>query len=125
MSLRGYNRGGRPLGSRNRINKQFLDDFLAEWQEGGRKAIKIMRIQHPGDFVRVAASLLPKEFVVENVLTEIDDGELERMITRLRAEVLEERRQTPMIELKPESSDVERENVGANGGRAPAAQDRE
>jgi enoyl reductase-like protein len=88
MSLRGYNRGGRPLGSRNRINKQFLDDFLAEWQEGGRKAIKIMRIQHPGDFVRVAASLLPKEFVVENVLTEIDDGELERMITRLRAEVL-------------------------------------
>ena|SRR5215831_5563134 len=123
MSLRGYNRGGRPSGSRNRLNKQFLDDFLAEWQEGGRKAIKIMRMQHPSDFVRVAASLLPKEFVIENVLTEIDDGELERMITRLRAEVLEERQQAPMIELKPESSDVERENVGANGGRAPAAQD--
>ena len=95
------------MGSRNRINKQFLDDFLAEWQEGGRKAIKIMRMQHPSDFVRVAASLLPKEFVIENVLTEIDDEELDRMIARLRTEVLEERRQATMIELRPESSNVE------------------
>jgi hypothetical protein len=125
MSLRDYNRGGRPSGSRNRLSKQFIDDLLAEWQEHGRKAIKLMRMERPGDFVRVVAGTLPKEFIVENVLTEIDDDELDRMIVRLRTEVLEEHRQAPMIELKPESTDVERATVSDAGGRTPAAKDRE
>jgi hypothetical protein len=110
-------KGGRTHGSRNRLSKKFIDDLLSEWQEHGRDAIRIMRVERPGDFGRVVASTLPKEFIVENVMTEIDDEELDRMILRLRTEVLEEGRQVPMIELKPEhTNDDESGNVVEAGG---------
>ena len=38
------NPAGRPLGARNRLNKPLIEDLYAEWKEGGRAALKIMRV---------------------------------------------------------------------------------
>jgi hypothetical protein len=34
---------GRPKGARNKLARRFLEDCLADWQEHGAAAIKVMR----------------------------------------------------------------------------------
>ena len=38
----------------------------------------------PHDFVRSVFAIMPREFIVENVVTELADDELEQMIQMLR-----------------------------------------
>ena len=55
--------------------------LLADWQEGGAAAIKMMRIERPAEYVRVMCSILPKELIFEtSAVTELDDDELDHMI---------------------------------------------
>ena len=56
---------GRPKGSRNKFGQKFIDDFMAEWEEGGAEALKRIRIFDPATFVKVAASILPREIKVD------------------------------------------------------------
>ncbi len=53
--------GGRPKGSRNKLGEAFLSDLLEEWSKSGPQALKRLAEDDPGAFVRVAASVLPKE----------------------------------------------------------------
>ena len=52
---------GRPKGTRHKFGQKFLDDFMAEWEEGGAEALKRVRVYDPATFMKVAASILPKE----------------------------------------------------------------
>lgn len=52
---------GRPKGSRNKLGEAFLKDFLAEWEKGGVEALERVRTYDPATFIKVAASILPKE----------------------------------------------------------------
>ncbi len=52
---------GRPKGSRNKINDAFLRDFYEAWEAFGRPALLAAAWTKPAEFVKVAASLLPKE----------------------------------------------------------------
>jgi hypothetical protein len=80
--------GGRVKGSRNRISEAFLKDLAAEWEESGPLALKVMAKEEPGNFVKVVAALLPKEFSIEdNRLADLSDDELEILINELRAKV--------------------------------------
>ena len=90
---------GRPKGSRNKHCRAMLDDLMADWAEGGAAAIKIMRIERPSEYVRAMVSILPKELLFENAVTELDDEDLNRMIEMLREKVLESRREQT-LELK-------------------------
>jgi hypothetical protein len=56
--------GGRIKGSRNKISEAFLKDLAAEWEASGPAALKIMSKDEPGNFVKVVAALLPKEFEI-------------------------------------------------------------
>lgn len=70
--------GGRKLGSRNKLTEQFLTDVLNEWEGHGATAISDMREKNPGDFVKMVASLLPKDVnlnLTDN-LSELSDDEL-------------------------------------------------
>jgi hypothetical protein len=91
---------GRPKGSRNKLCRAMLDDLMADWAEGGPAAIKIMRIERPSEYVRAMVSILPKELLFENAVTELGDEELDRMIEMLRERALEARRDQA-LELKP------------------------
>ena len=105
----GHNiKGGRPQGSRNKLAQRVFDDIFRHWNEPaggelckGQAALELLYRERPGEYLRLTASVLPKEFVFENAVTELDDEELDRMIEMLRERALSAR-QEQALELKPE-----------------------
>jgi hypothetical protein len=96
------NGSGRPKGSRNKLCRAVLEDLMADWAEGGAAAIKMMRVERPAEYVRVMCSILPKELIFENsAVTELDDDELDHMISMLRERALAVR-QEQALEKVPE-----------------------
>ena len=80
--------GGRVKGSRNKISEAFLKDLAAEWEVSGPDALKVMAKEEPGNFVKVVAALLPREFEIsDSRLKELDDDELDLLINEVRARV--------------------------------------
>jgi hypothetical protein len=97
--------GGKPRGARNRLAGSVFRDVLAFWDEPvkegatmtkGQAAFLNMWREKPTEFVKVVAGLMPKEYVFESAISELDDTELDRMIEMLRARALEAREQQPM-----------------------------
>ena len=78
--------GGRPKGSRHRISEAFLKDFHDDWKEHGAGAIKKAREKDPAQYVKIAASLLPKDInVTHSVIEQVQkmtDDELAGAISR-------------------------------------------
>src|SRR5437763_12058452 len=80
--------GGRVKGSRNRISEAFLKDLAAEWEQSGQAALKVMAHEEPGNFVKVVAALLPKEFeITDSRLNELSDEEIDGLISQLRGKI--------------------------------------
>jgi hypothetical protein len=52
---------GRPQGSRNKLSEDFLADLHDAWKAYGRSALMAAAWTEPVSFVRVVASLMPKE----------------------------------------------------------------
>ena len=93
--------GGRMKGSRNKLSVAFLNDFLEEWREGGREAMRIMRIERPAEFVKTAAYLMPKEMTLEvGPLQELSD---DKLITYIEYTERELERRALSIESREES----------------------
>jgi UTP:GlnB (protein PII) uridylyltransferase len=89
---RSGNPSGRPNGARNKIATTFLEALAEDFAEHGAAAIKIMRIERPADYVRVIASLMPRELEITSTqLTEVSDDELDVFITYARERLLERR----------------------------------
>ena len=53
--------GGRPKGSRNKLGEQFVEALQADFEEHGKKAIEIVRAEKPDQYLKVIASLLPRD----------------------------------------------------------------
>ena len=81
--------GGRRQGARNRISTALLTAFAEDFEKFGEETVRITRVEKPVEYLRIAASLLPKEFEITHSqqLQELDDGELEQFINRLRDEL--------------------------------------
>lgn len=80
------NPAGRPKGARNKFEEEFLKDFLASWQEHGKAVIERVIEERPTDFLKVAATILPKH--VENVGDSIDRGTVQRAIAVIESRIL-------------------------------------
>ena len=52
---------GRPKGSRNKLSEEFFRDLCDAWQAFGKPALETMAMLYPVEFVRLVASLIPKE----------------------------------------------------------------
>ena len=52
---------GRPQGSRNKLSEDFLADLHDAWKAFGREALMAAAWTEPVSFVRVVASLMPRE----------------------------------------------------------------
>ena len=107
----GHNiKGGRPKGSRNKLAQRVFDDIFRHWNEPaggelckGQAALELLYRERPGEYLRLTASVLPKEFVFENAVTELDDDELDQMITMLRERALAVRQEQALeLEKAPE-----------------------
>lgn len=82
------NPGGKPVGARNRVTAKFLEALAEDFDEHGVKAIQATRTQDPATYIKVIASLLPKEVVVErSPLADMTDDELREHILREAAEL--------------------------------------
>jgi hypothetical protein len=60
------NPAGRPKGSRNQLATDFVADLCDAWQAKGAAAIAKTAETEPATFVKVVASLMPKQFKVEH-----------------------------------------------------------
>jgi hypothetical protein len=79
------NGGGRRKGARNRISTALLTAFAEDFEKYGEETVRITRIEKPIEYLKIAASLLPKEFeITDSRLQEIDDSELESLIEAVR-----------------------------------------
>lgn len=66
MFVKGGNGGpGRPKGSRNKLQEDFLKDFCEAWDKHGKEALLQVAMNEPAKFVQVAAGLLPKQEEIE------------------------------------------------------------
>jgi len=79
------NPGGRPKGTRNKIQTDFLKELSEDFEAHGRDAIEKMRQDDPSGYVRTVAALLPKEVEVKSSLDELSDDQLSAIITACRA----------------------------------------
>jgi len=56
---------GRPKGSRNKLSEGFLTELCADFDEHGAEVLATVREKDPSAYLRVAASLLPKQTEIE------------------------------------------------------------
>lgn len=79
---------GRPKGSRNKLGEAFIADLHEDWSENGKAALVACREQNPAAYVKVVASLLPKDVNINvTAIDELSDDELAAAIAATRAAV--------------------------------------
>jgi hypothetical protein len=83
--LTGNNGGGRPKGARNKLAEEFFADLYADWKNNGAETIRAVRENHPRDYLRVCAMLMPKEFKLEQPLQGLSDAELANLIGAVKS----------------------------------------
>ena len=59
--LLGHKAGGRPRGSRSKLSEDFLRDLHASWEKHGVSALDRAVALDPVAYIRVVASILPKD----------------------------------------------------------------
>lgn len=79
------NPGGKPVGSRNRLQGDFVRALAEDFEQHGRTAIARVREDRPADYLRVIASLMPKEIDVGTKFAELNDDEITASIAVLRS----------------------------------------
>jgi hypothetical protein len=82
---------GRPTGTRNKLQADFLRDLAEAWARDGANALKVMIAEQPADFVRVCASRMPRELIFENVMSDLDEQQVDELIMVLRQRLIEAR----------------------------------
>ena len=59
------NPAGRPKGSRNKLSEEFVAEAYTDWCEHGAVAIQTVRETRPDVYVKIVASLLPRQVQAE------------------------------------------------------------
>ena len=65
------NPAGRPKGSRNKLGEAFIAAMHDDFVQHGPQVIETVRIEKPDQYLKVVASILPKEL---NIKTDAFDG---------------------------------------------------
>lgn len=82
------NPNGRPKGSRNKLGEAFLADMLADWEQHGVATIEKVRDEKPDQYLKVVASILPKELNVRvNEFDDLTDDQLARQFAAIASQL--------------------------------------
>jgi hypothetical protein len=73
---------GRPKGSRNKLGEDFIQALAADFERHGAETIERVRVQSPAAYLKVVASLLPKD--VNLNVNNLDSLTDEQLLARLR-----------------------------------------
>lgn len=74
---------GRPKGARNKLGEQFINDLYADWQQHGVETLQRVRDEKPDQYLKVVASILPKDLNVN--INQMDDLTDEQLVQRIRS----------------------------------------
>jgi hypothetical protein len=55
------NAAGRPKGSKHKLSEEFIAALCADFEKNGKDVIEKVRTDKPADYLRIVASLVPKE----------------------------------------------------------------
>ena len=99
---------GRPKGARNRLQSSFLYALAEDFEKHGADAIKICRIEEPARYVQIVASLMPRELEIEHqtATSDLDDQQLDNLITQIRQQLLTKSETQPMKMIEPKFDKV-------------------
>ena len=77
---------GRKPGSRNKLQAKFLDSLAADFETEGEAVIRFVRADKPVDYLKIIASVLPKELLMpDSPLNDVSDDDLAEAIAIYRA----------------------------------------
>lgn len=80
---------GRPKGSRNQLGEDFVSALQADFKQHGTEVIETVRETRPQDYLKVIASILPKEVNVnKSALQELSDDELAGILDAVKLQLL-------------------------------------
>lgn len=84
--------GGRPKGSRDKLQRDFLAAVSEDFAEHGKAAIVKCREETPAVYIKVIASLMPKEIDLESgrPLAYLSDEELIAIMDRIQENIKRE-----------------------------------
>jgi hypothetical protein len=60
-----YGRKGRPLGSKVKLSESFLAGIAADFARHGKDVIQYVRQSEPSTYLRIVASIVPKETIAK------------------------------------------------------------
>lgn len=80
--------GGRVAGTRNKLSHAFLSDAIEAWQEHGKDALRIVFHEKPDVFLRVIASIIPRELIMTegDMLDTLSDDDVLDALKAVREE---------------------------------------
>ena len=73
---------GRPKGSRNKLGEAFVQALHDDFEKHGVDVIATVRAEKPDQYMKVIASLLPKELKIETT-GDLTDEQLDKRIRQL------------------------------------------
>ncbi|WP_455918771.1 hypothetical protein [Ensifer canadensis] len=73
---------GRPKGARNKLGEAFLEKMLADFEQYGQDVIEKVRTEKPDQYLKVVASILPKDLNVN--INNLDNLTDEQLVERIR-----------------------------------------
>jgi len=80
--------GGRPKGARSKLGEAFVEALQASFEEHGPETIETVRVEKPDQYLKVIASLLPKDVNLNlNDERELTDEQLVERIRTLNAAI--------------------------------------
>jgi hypothetical protein len=86
--ISGNSGGGRPRGARNKLGEQFIEALFDDWQKYGATTIERVREQKPDQYLKVIASILPRDISLNVDPDEhLSDDQIVTLIRGLAAEL--------------------------------------
>lgn len=80
------NPAGRPKGSRNKLGEDFIQKLQADFEMHGVAVIAAVRSERPADYLKVVASLLPKQVEIkEGAFDGVSDEQLAALVHAARS----------------------------------------
>ena len=86
---RSGNPAGRPRGSRSKLSEEFLAELHASFQEHGATVIERVMNEDPVAYVRMIASLVPRQFKVDDTDDQYENMTDEEIMERIRQRIAE------------------------------------
>lgn len=81
------NVNGKPRETRNKLSNAFIHALLTSFNEQGVKVIDRVIAEEPATYLKVIASIMPKELEISNNIGDLTDEQLTDVISALRSAI--------------------------------------